>query len=115
MPGYAVEVIEDARASGHALANSVAHWGIALLDLSLGRPEEAARRLLELHRAAPGTAHPYFVRMSTPDLVEASIRAGNTEDAREALPALEPFREPSSSAAPCRHRRTREMFHAAST
>jgi DNA-binding CsgD family transcriptional regulator len=93
---HALEVIEDARTSGHALANSVAHWGLALLDLSLGRPEDAARRLHELRRAAPGAAHPYFVRMSTPDLVEASVRAGNPEDAREALPALEPFREPGA-------------------
>jgi len=87
--GGAAEVRETAQAHGHALAWSIAEWGVALLDLSDGRPGDAADRLGALGTAAPGLQHPFYVLSSAPDLVEAAVRAGRPDEARAALAIVE--------------------------
>jgi len=87
----AAEVTESARSSGLALANTLAEWGVALLDLSIGRPEEAMTRLSSLSTAPTGVGQPYFVLNATPDLVEACVRLGRREEGRTAYAVLEEF------------------------
>jgi DNA-binding CsgD family transcriptional regulator len=92
----ATEAADHARKTGLGLANSLAEWALALLDLSAGRADEAARRLGALAASPPGTSHPYIVLMSTPDLVEACVRAGRDDEARAALAVLEGFAQPGA-------------------
>jgi DNA-binding CsgD family transcriptional regulator len=92
----AAEARKIAHPNGHGLANSVAEWALALLDLGVGRPEEAAERLVSLSAAPPGVAHPFYVLSSAPDLVEAAIRAGNREAAESASATLERFATPGA-------------------
>jgi ATP/maltotriose-dependent transcriptional regulator MalT len=87
----AAEVTASARATGLALANTIAEWGVALLDLSLGRPEEAMTRLAAVSSAPAGVGQPYFVLNAAPDLVEAYVRLGRDDEAREAYGVLETF------------------------
>jgi DNA-binding NarL/FixJ family response regulator len=92
----AAEAAEHARAAGLGLANSLAEWAFALVDLSAGRADEAASRLGALAASPPGTSHPYIVLMSTPDLVEACVRAGRDDEARAALAVIEGFAQPGA-------------------
>jgi DNA-binding CsgD family transcriptional regulator len=91
---YATEAIEAARTSGLSNANSAAKWGVALLDLGSGRHADAATRLSELRTG--GHAHPLLVLTSTPDLVEACLRAGRKDEARLALAPLDRFAQPGA-------------------
>jgi DNA-binding NarL/FixJ family response regulator len=95
---YAAEVGESARARHHGLANSIAEWGIALLDLGIGRPDAAVARLAALSTAPLGVGHPYFALNSAPDLVEACVRTGHDEAARTAFALLEGFAHPGAPA-----------------
>jgi DNA-binding CsgD family transcriptional regulator len=94
--GYAAEAVAAARTSGLANASTAAEWGLALLDLGNGRPEDAADRLAQLRVAPRGAAHPLLVLTSTPDLVEAKVRAGRDEDARMAFAPLDVFAGPGA-------------------
>jgi DNA-binding CsgD family transcriptional regulator len=93
---YASEVAERTRANGVAMSNSLAQWGLALLDLSRGRLHEAIGRLEALRAAPPGVGHPYIVLTSSPDLVEACVRAGQAESARAAYAILGGFARPGA-------------------
>ncbi|RKS08363.1 regulatory LuxR family protein [Nocardiopsis sp. Huas11] len=61
------------------LPAGLASWALALLDLALGRVDEAAARLLSLRRAGPGRGHTAVHLLSTPHLVEATMRGSATE------------------------------------
>jgi DNA-binding CsgD family transcriptional regulator len=61
-----------------------ASWALGLLDLGLGRPDEALSRLAPVV-AGRGLTHPGIALWATPDLVEAAARAGRADDARAAL------------------------------
>jgi DNA-binding NarL/FixJ family response regulator len=63
-----------------------AHWALALLDLGHARWESARARLDAL-RAGP-VRHQLPGLRSIPDLVEAAVRLGRPEDAREPLARL---------------------------
>jgi DNA-binding CsgD family transcriptional regulator/tetratricopeptide (TPR) repeat protein len=65
----------------------VATRALALLDLSLGRHEQAVDRILGQIRG-PG-ANPFSNIMIVPDLVEAAARAGRTDDLGESLAEFE--------------------------
>jgi DNA-binding CsgD family transcriptional regulator len=92
----AIEAAEHARKTGLGLANSLAEWALALLDLGVGRADEAASRLGALAASPPGTSHPYIVLMSSPDLVEACVRIGRTYDAQAALAVIDGFAQPGA-------------------
>lgn len=72
-------------AETHQLATLAvsATWALGLLDLSLGRPEQAFDRLAD--RTAGPLAVPHFVCLFLPDLLEAAARAGRTEGLGELL------------------------------
>jgi DNA-binding CsgD family transcriptional regulator len=72
----------DARRLGAVAAG--ASWALGLLELGLGRPDEAFARL-EPAVAGRGLSHPGVSLWATPDLVEAAARVGRPEDARAAL------------------------------
>ena len=91
---YATEASERARVSGAGLGAAISAWALSILDLTGGRPRDAAARLEALLAAPPGAGHPYIALLSRPDLVEACARTGERERAEAALPALEGFAEP---------------------
>ena len=93
---YAAQVTKEARATRMAIANTIARWGVALVDLAGARPEVAATQLEELRAAPPGVCQPHIALMFTPDLVEACVRAGFDEQARIACTAFESFAEPGA-------------------
>ena len=72
-----------------ALANAIADWSLALLDLARGRPAEAATRLAELLVAPVGVGHRFIVLHAMSDLVEAAVRCDLRPLAEDALPTLE--------------------------
>ena len=83
--GSAATAIELARPSGGAFANSIAEWGVGLLELSRRRADEAVARLIAVGESRPGEGHPYFALMSAPDLVEACMLAGRDQEAQSGL------------------------------
>jgi DNA-binding CsgD family transcriptional regulator len=91
---YAAEASERARVSGAGLGAAISAWALSILDLTSGRPREAATRLEAMATAPPGAGHPYIALLSRPDLVEACARTGERERAETALTALEGFAEP---------------------
>jgi DNA-binding CsgD family transcriptional regulator len=93
---YVAQVTREAGETRMAIANTIARWGLALVDLAGGRPEVAAAQLEELRTAPPGVCQPHIALMFTPDLVEACVRAGYDEQARVACAAFESFAEPGA-------------------
>ncbi|GAB3796495.1 helix-turn-helix transcriptional regulator [Micromonospora zhanjiangensis] len=74
--------LSDARTVGEAGGRAWTFWALGLLDLGLGRAESAVAHLATL-REEP-YAHQVCAYRSVPDLVEAAVRAGVPERAREA-------------------------------
>jgi tetratricopeptide (TPR) repeat protein len=70
------QVIDSALRHGLAAPIGVAVCAQAELDLALGRPIEAGDRLTALIDGEYGVAHPVIVLASTPDRIEAAVRAG---------------------------------------
>jgi DNA-binding CsgD family transcriptional regulator len=93
---YAIEAIELARVGGGGFANSIAQWGLGLLELSQRASQKAADLLADVHAARPGEGHPYFALLATPDLVEAAVLAGNSDLAREAAGEFDSFATPDA-------------------
>jgi DNA-binding CsgD family transcriptional regulator len=93
---HAARVHEAARAYGHGIANAIAEWGLALLDLGIGRPEETATRLIALSTAPPGIGHPLYVLKSAPDLIEACMRTGKSDVAETAFVLVDEFAQPGA-------------------
>jgi DNA-binding CsgD family transcriptional regulator len=94
----AAEASASAQENRSALANSIAEWSVAVLDLAIGRPEEAATRLAAIGAAPPGVGHPFVLMASAADLIEACVRCGRLELADAAQSALERFADPGAPA-----------------
>jgi DNA-binding CsgD family transcriptional regulator len=92
----AEEVAAAVRTGGMANSHSIAQWAVALLDLARGAAEAAAARLSALREAPAGVVHPFFVVLSTPELVEAHVLAGRAADAAAAFALLEMFAQPGA-------------------
>jgi DNA-binding CsgD family transcriptional regulator len=88
---HASAALELATARGLGYQAALADWALARLDLSLGKPEEALVRLAALAAAGPGESHPFVKLVSTPELVEAAVRANETGAAQAALVEFERF------------------------
>src|SRR4051794_5709373 len=63
---------------------AVASWALGLLELGLGRPDEAINRLSPVV-ARQGLSHPGVALWAAPELVEAAARAGRPDQGRAAL------------------------------
>ena len=87
----AAESRELASARQLGIVLELAHWALALLELGLGRAEEALRRCREISSTL-------VVFWGGLDRIEAAIRAGEPETARAWLDVLEPWAESSASA-----------------
>jgi DNA-binding CsgD family transcriptional regulator len=85
---YAAEALEHAVPRGLRLQAASATWALALLDLVSSRPAEALTRL-ETLAAGSQTGHPVIALLSVPDLVEAAVRADQTERGQTALAGFE--------------------------
>jgi DNA-binding CsgD family transcriptional regulator len=89
----AAESRELASARGLGIVAEIAQWALALLELGLGRPEEALRRCREISTTL-------VVFWAALDRIEAAIRAGERETARRYLAVFEPWAESSDVAWP---------------
>ncbi|WP_406157575.1 AAA family ATPase [Streptomyces sp. NBC_01005] len=76
----AVLALEYTRPRDVGRGTADALWALGLLDLGLGRAQDALEHL-EAARHAVG--HPILTRHLMPDLIEAAVRAGHPERARE--------------------------------
>ncbi|MER7171888.1 AAA family ATPase [Streptomyces mesophilus] len=76
----AEEALGYARPRGVGRATADALHALGLLELGLGRAESA---LAQLQAAAGERAHPALAQHLLPDLVEAAVRAGRPDEARE--------------------------------
>jgi ATP/maltotriose-dependent transcriptional regulator MalT len=88
----AEEVLRLALERGLALAAGVATWGLAQLDLGVGRWEEALARLLAIDDQR-------FLRViGAWDRVEACVRAGRVEEAEETIALFAAWAQSASPA-----------------
>lgn len=74
----ATEAVELAEEHDLASLAVFATWALGLLELSLGRPEQALDRLLE--KTAGPLANPLSRILVVPDLIEAAARGGRSMD-----------------------------------
>ncbi|MFD7237719.1 AAA family ATPase [Streptomyces syringium] len=86
---YAHEALAIAIPHRLGLRVGVASYALGLLDLGLGRFEQAHERLTALTTAGPGAGHPAAVWGSTADRVEAAVGAGDLDAARASVDFLE--------------------------
>jgi DNA-binding CsgD family transcriptional regulator len=77
--------IEDAMARGEGLAVQLANWSVAVLHNGLGRYAEA---LAVAEPATEETYPPLSTQLVLPELIEAAVRTGRADLAREALGRL---------------------------
>jgi ATP/maltotriose-dependent transcriptional regulator MalT len=88
----AAEAHELASARGLAVVASIANWALALLELELGRTEEAFLRAREI------STTPVVLFMAGLDQIEAAVRAGEAASARDWLAYYEPWAESAGAA-----------------
>ena len=79
----AEDVVRLAETHGLATIAVSATWALGLLDLSLGRPEQAFDRLSD--RTNGPLAVPQFACLFLPDLAESTARAGRTDGLSDLL------------------------------
>jgi DNA-binding NarL/FixJ family response regulator len=76
---FAHETFERARERGAGLYRSNAAWAVGLLELGLGRFQEAAQALEAVLPERDVLAHPGMRRYLMPDYLEARVRAGERD------------------------------------
>jgi len=76
---------EDSMARGEGFAVQMANWAAAVLHIGLGR---YAKALAVAEPATEETYQPLSTQLILPELIEAAVRTGRTELAREALGRL---------------------------
>ena len=77
------EAVQLAAIGGGTLILAHTDWMLALLDLTLGRPDEATERLLPLTAVERPEFNPLIGLWSIPDLIEAAARAGRLDETAE--------------------------------
>jgi DNA-binding CsgD family transcriptional regulator len=84
--GWAAEALELASSRGFVLPAEYADWALTLLELGLGQSEEALRHARKVTRTL-------VAFQAALDRIEAAVRAGDPDTAREWLSAFEPWAE----------------------
>ena len=79
------EAVQLAAIGGGTLILAHAAWMLGLLDLTLGRPDEATERLLPLSAIERPEFNPLIGLWSIPDLIEAAARSGRIDETGERL------------------------------
>ena len=92
----AEQALDLATARGLALPAAIATWARAELDLGTGRWEDALQGLESVGHVRRGFSHPLLALISTPDRVEAAVRAGKAESVAEPFAAFESWAESSA-------------------
>ena len=82
---HAGEVLALAVPRRSQLVAALGSWALGLLELGLGKPQLALDRLA----GAGSYPHAAILRWSTPDLIEAAVRAGNIDIGRQAYTEFE--------------------------
>jgi DNA-binding CsgD family transcriptional regulator len=77
------EAVQLAAIGGGTLILAHTDWMLALLDLTLGRPDEATERLLPLTAVERPEFNPLMGLWSIPDLIEAAARSGRLDETAE--------------------------------
>ena len=77
---HAERVFALAHASGETILSSLGRMALGLLELTLGRTEQAADQLLDLAAGNRPDTHPIVAISSVPDAVEAVVRAGRSAE-----------------------------------
>jgi DNA-binding CsgD family transcriptional regulator len=76
---HAGEAIDLAIARGLSLPGAVGLFALEVLELGLGRPENALAHLTAIIDPGSGLAHPLVALFTAPDFVEAAVRSGQPE------------------------------------
>jgi DNA-binding CsgD family transcriptional regulator len=87
--GYARRAATAARDHGFRLHEAFAERALGLLELGLGRPDEALRRLQALPWDSAGTGARAIQLVAGPDLAEAALRTGRPHAAEPLFIRLE--------------------------
>ena len=88
------ETIEHASFGGQGIAATNAYWAAAVLYNGLARYDEAASAA---RQATSNTFEPWVSAFALPELVEAAVRVGDVQVAREALERLAATTRPSGT------------------
>ncbi len=88
------ETIEHASFGGQGIAATNAYWAAAVLYNGLARYDEAA---CAARQATSNTFEPWVSTFALPELVEAAVRVGDAQVAREALERLTATTRPSGT------------------
>jgi DNA-binding CsgD family transcriptional regulator len=88
------ETIEHASFGGQGIAATNAHWAAAVLYNGLARYDEAASAA---RQASSNTFEPWVSTFALPELIEAAVRVGDAQGAREALERLTATTRPSGT------------------
>jgi DNA-binding CsgD family transcriptional regulator/tetratricopeptide (TPR) repeat protein len=86
--------LERSASRGQEGEATLAHWAAAVLNNGLARYEEAKPAA---QRAASNSFNPWFAKWALPELVEAAVRGGDAEMAREALDRLAETTQPAGT------------------
>jgi DNA-binding CsgD family transcriptional regulator len=87
----AAESRELASALGLGVVAEITQWALALLELGLGRAEEALRRAREI-------SNTLIIDWSALDRIEAAVRSGEPETARAWLGSFQPWANSTAAA-----------------
>jgi DNA-binding CsgD family transcriptional regulator len=77
---HAEQVLTLAQTGGQAFPATLARAALGLLELTLGRAEEAVSILLELTAEVREDLHPLIAARAAPDAIEAIVRAGQPRE-----------------------------------
>jgi DNA-binding CsgD family transcriptional regulator len=82
---HAEEALALSLRRGSGFPTIAAEWTLGLIEMTAGRPAEAADRLLTLTAPGRPDSHPVIALLAMPDAVETAVRAGRRGEAVERL------------------------------
>ena len=85
------EALATSAARGLGLQGAFAHWALGLLELTLGRPQDAFDWFSRLLSPAVGASHPGIALLAVPDIVEAAVRTDRVDEVRPVIARFEQF------------------------
>ena len=88
---HGAEALAMSEARGLGLQRAFAHWALGLLELTLGRPQEAFEWFRRLLVPAVGASHPGIVLLTVPDVVETALRTDGLEEVTPLATRFEEF------------------------
>ena len=96
---HAREAIELAASGGGNMMIGIAEFALGLLELTLGKPDEATDRLLGLSTVERPESNALVGLWSAPDLIEAAARSGRLDEAGDRIDRYTRWAQHSSSPA----------------